>query len=93
MSLLFLQFTNLFSWFILYLIALVVVGLSCGFLPFILMLVQFGFSFLAQHILLNHMAALVFNNFSSVFFKLLQSFAFWTFIIFVIVSPYILKST
>jgi len=58
----FLQYRNLIYWLILNLMALIVVFLSCGFCPLILTLMYLGFSCLALHILLNHIAAFVFNS-------------------------------
>ena len=71
----FLQYRNLISWFNLYLIALVVVLLSCGFLPLILMLMYLGLRCLILHILLNHTVVFVFNNLSLVFLLMVESFA------------------
>jgi len=47
---------------------------------------DFGCSPLVLHILLNQMAALVFNNFILVFLKLLYTFACWALIIFIFVT-------
>jgi len=54
--------------------------------PFLWIYLFFGFSPILLHIMLNQVAVFVFNNFISVFLKILYTFPFGALIIFIFVA-------